>query len=252
MTAIPVVYSFARSGGTLVNQLLGVHPRCLVLSEVNPAASYRSVASQAVEWLALAEREEEARLGRMPYASQIALLNERAAARGKTLVVRDWPTVNFATGCTDDPVAVSGVLEQPIYLQRGGLESRPLVITRRASAVLRSVRRNFPEMGDGAGFAGAYLRYAQAVAEYPRVHLEALRSDPRQGVARIIDILGLEPIEADALLREFHRFDKCTGNNTLAEPSESARATEILPPDADAAPAEDPPLAQADALFGYD
>lgn len=253
MNAIPVIYSFARSGGTLVNQLLGVHPQCLVLSEVNPAASYKTVAGQAADWLGLAERGEVAELGRMPYAHQIGVLSERAAARGKALVVRDWPTVNFAAGCTPAPVAASGLLEQPLYLVRAGLKERALVVSRRARAMMRSARRHFPGMPGDAELAEAYLRYAQAVAHYPRVHLESLRAEPRACVTRIIDVLGLEAADAGRLLAEFHTFDKCTGNNTLAEPSESSRASTVLPPEGEErAEAEHPALRQADALLGYD
>ncbi len=253
MSAIPVLYSFARSGGTLVNQLLGTHPGCLVLSEANPAASVKAVSEQAVEWLGLAAPEEAADFARMPYWRQVAVLRERAAARGKSLVVRDWVTVNFAPGCTPQPVEASGVLEQALYLERAGLEPRPLVVCRRARAVVRSARRHFPGLAADSELAEAYLRYAKAVAGLPRIHLEALRAEPEAAVGRIMDVLGLEAADAAALLRDFHRFDKCTGNNTLAEPSQSARATSILPPEPEpAAQVQSAALTQADELLGYD
>jgi hypothetical protein len=253
MTAIPVVFSFARSGGTLVNQLLGVHPDCLVLSEVNPAASLRPLLEQAVDWLRLVESSEMAALEAKPYGQRIASLHERARARGRTLVVRDWPTVNFVSGCTPDPIAPSGLLEQPVYLRRGGLEVRPLVITRRAGAVMRSARRHFPRMPTENELAQAYVHYARAVAPLPRVHLEDLRARPEAMVRRIVETLGLPPADPVMLLRDFHRFDKCTGNNTLAEPAESSRASTVLPPEPEVGPAAvHPALAEADALLGYE
>ena len=93
--SVAVFISFARSGGTLVNKLLGVHPDCLVLSEVNPAASYKPVARQAFEWLGLVTEQETEAFGRLGYSAQLAELSRRAAQGHKRLVVRDWVTVNF-------------------------------------------------------------------------------------------------------------------------------------------------------------
>jgi aminoglycoside/choline kinase family phosphotransferase len=47
----------------------------------------------------LAREAEE--LARTPYRRQIAMLRERAAQKGKTLVVRDWVTVNFLPNAGD-------------------------------------------------------------------------------------------------------------------------------------------------------
>src|SRR5437763_195444 len=111
MSVMPVVYSFARSGGTLANQLLGVHPDCLVLSEVNPAASVKSVAAQAADWLGLAAAPKE--LSALPYREQVRTLAQRALVAGKRLVIRDWVTVNFLPGTSAQTVP-SGELEQAL------------------------------------------------------------------------------------------------------------------------------------------
>jgi len=247
-----VLYSFARSGGTLVNQLLGVHPQCLVLSEVNPAGSYKSVAAQAIEWLDLATPSEARELDRMPYARQVALLRERAAGKGKTLVIRDWVTVNFLPGTAED-VTPSGVLEQPMYLERAGLEPRPVVVTRRAQSVHRSIVANFTHLVDLGvdAFADSYLAYAHAVAAFPRIHMESLRAAPLEGAARIAESFGVDPARAPDMLRDFHEFRRCTGNTTLQGRGGSADARDVLPPERDDAPTH-PRLAEADRLLGYD
>jgi len=252
MSAIPVLFSFARSGGTLVNQLLGVHPSCLVLSEVNPAASFMPVAEQAVQWLGLATPEEGGELARMPYRGQIARLHERAIERGRSLVVRDWVTVNYLDG-TAANVAPSRQLEQLLYLQRSGLQPAPLVVTRRAAAVYRSIVKNFAQMRDLAldTFAGAYVAYARAVCAFPRMHLESLRSAPEAGVARLLDIYQLEAGAAPGMLRDFHEFRRCTGNTTLEGLGGSADARTVMPPEP-VASISHPDLDEADRLLGYD
>jgi hypothetical protein len=254
LTSVPVLYSFARSGGTLVNQLLGVHPGCLVLSEVNPAGSCKPVAEQAVEWLGLLERAEEAKFSRLPYGRQIVELDRRARERGKRLFVRDWVTVNFLPGASADAVA-SGLLEQPMYLARAGLDSEPLVVTRRAGAVYRSIARTFYHLA-GLGvdsFAPAYLRYAQAVSDFPSIAMESLRAQPEATVAAVLERFALDgsPVE---LLASFARFRNCTGNTTLRQPTESSSADRVLPPEEPGAPAQPlhPLLAEADALLGYE
>ena len=56
--ALAVFYSFARSGGTLVNRCLGAIPGNLVLSEVNPHGAVVPVDVQARDWLGLLRPEE--------------------------------------------------------------------------------------------------------------------------------------------------------------------------------------------------
>jgi len=233
MRTIPVLYSFARSGGTLVNQLLGVHPQCLVLSEVNPAASYKPVAEQAVEWLGLVAADEENTFSRLPYYQQVESLHDRATERGKHLIIRDWVTVNFLPGSAGDLTTPSGQLEQELYLERAGFVSLPLVIARRSADVYRSIKHNFMHLQtlDMDVFAESYLVYARAVAKFPIIHLENLRSNSDKTFVEILSQFHIETDDWKSLLRKFHNFKSCTGNTTLSILSESAAAHEILPPD---------------------
>lgn len=255
MKTIPVLYAFARSGGTLVNQLLGVHPHCLVLSEVNPAASVKPAAEQAVDWLNLLDAAGAEEVARKPYAAQIATLHEAARRAGRTLVVRDWVTVNFLAGTHGDRLVPSGQLEQALYLERAGLMPVALVVTRASAAVYASIRRSFAHLRDLEieRFAGAYLAYARCVARVPRISLETLRERPAATVVELLARLGLEPCDPGALLDRFADFANCTGNTTLARSSQSARARSVLPPDADAGmhALAHPALVEADRLLGY-
>lgn len=245
-------YSFARSGGTLVNQLLGVHPQCLVLSEVNPAASFKPVAEQAVDWLELASPAEATDLARMPYRKQISMLHQRAAGKGRTLVVRDWVTVNFLPN-TAEGVAPSRRLEQSLYLDGAGIEQAPFVVSRKAAAVYKSIIGNFAQLRDLAidAFGEAYLAYARAVASFPRLHLEALRASPEAGVMQLVGHFQLDPSHVPAMLRDFHGFRKCTGNTTLQGRVGSAEARSVLPPE-ERATFSHPSLLEADRLLGYE
>jgi hypothetical protein len=182
----------------------------------------------------------------------MGLLRERAAAQGKTLVIRDWVTVNFLPG-TAEGVTPSGVLEQPMYLERAGLEPRPVVVTRRAQSVHKSIVANFTHLASLAvdEFADRYLAYAQAVAPFPRIHMESLRAAPLEGAARIAESVGVDPSRAPDMLRDFHEFRRCTGNTTLQGRGGSAEARDVLPPERDAAPTHSK-LAEADRLLGYD
>lgn len=259
MSAIPVIYSFARSGGTLVNQLLGAHPHCLVLSEINPAASYKPVVEQAVEWLGLVSPQEAADFSCLPYHQKILTLYNRSTKQGRKLVVRDWVTVNFLPGCAGDIITPSGQLEQESYLEHAGLKSRPLVIARKSASVYESIKHNFLQF-ENLGleiFAEAYLQYARAVRKFPIIHMETLRAQPHTALMEILQCLGIDSDDSTLLLNKFHNFKNCTGNITLQTAVESAAARQILPPEilnskksafADTHTA----LVEADRLLSYD
>lgn len=257
--SIPVIYSFARSGGTLVNQLLGVHPLCLVLSEVNPAASYKPVAEQAVEWLRLVPSGEASEFSRLSYQEKILVLYERASLQQKRLIVRDWVTVNFMPKCAGDTISPSGQLEQSLYLEYAGFRLLPLVISRRSAAVYESIKHNFSHLQnlDLDEFANAYLQYSRSVAEFPIIHMEALRARPDFALMEILQRFNLDIAGRQLLLNGFHTFQACTGNTTLMVSSKSASVPRILPPESvgsleSSCIGVHAGLVEADRLLGYD
>lgn len=259
MRSIPVIYSFARSGGTLVNQLLGVHPLCFVLSEVNPAASYKPIVEQAVEWLGLISSSEAGEFSRLPYQDTIRALFERSLRQRKRLIIRDWVTANFLPKCAGNTVTPSGELEQSLYLEHAGFKPIPLVIARRSAAVYESIRHNFLHLQnlDLDEFANSYMEYARAVAGFPIVHMEALRARPDAVLTEILRRFNLDVADRQLLLDNFHAFQACTGNTTLRGSSRSAAALQILPPET-LLPLEPScsgvhrGLIEADRLLGYD
>lgn len=256
MKDIPIIYSFARSGGTLVNQLLGVHSDCLLLSEINPAASVVAVARQAADWLGLIEATEVDQFQELPYTQQISLLVERAKSKDKMLIIRDWATVNYLPGSGNGAIVPSYILEQPIYLARTGYSLRPLVVTRKAQDVYQSIRRSFLHLADLPldVFSSSYLAYARAVSTFPRVSLEALQSAPRETLVQILQELGLSTDHVEMQLETFADFRMCTGNNTLTVPSASAHLRQIVQYSGDfvaSAPLDAEVFKEVDCILGY-
>lgn len=258
MKSIPIIYSFARSGGTLVNQLLGVHPDCLILSEVNPTASVEPIPRQAADWLGLIEAAEVDQFQELSYSQQISLLDECAKSKGKTLIIRDWVTTNYLPGAGDGAIVSSSILEQPIYLARTGYTVRPLVITRKAQDVYQSIRRSFSHLVDMPldVFSSSYLSYARAVSAFPSVSLEALRAAPREALIQILQELDLSTDHIDMQLETFANFHMCTGNNTLTVPSTTSYARHIVPVNCDSVLDNDSinteAFTEANRLMGYE
>lgn len=253
---VRIYHSFARSGGTLVNKFLGVHNECLVLSEVNPAVSYKPLGEQAVEWLGLIEAHEQNRFLRLAYAEQVSLLYARARDAGKHLVVRDWVTVNFLPNTAQFHGRPSGVLEQTAYLRNAGFETLSVVVARRAVAVYKSIVDNFVQFENLTidDFANAYLAYAQAVSTLPVFQLEHISRRPEQEIPRIISALNLPATDINDVLQRFSNFDKCTGDNTLARQLDNTKSGQnilVHPVEAEELSA-DSRLQQADRLLGYD
>jgi len=254
VTRIPVLYAFARSGGTLVNQILGVAGTCIVLSEINPSAFNESLSEQVSAWFALVSDDEIGQFSRLPYHKKIRHLHDAASLQEKRLVIRDWPTINFLPGAAEYFTMPSRLLEQEIYLKRAGFEQTPLVVTRRGDCVYDSIKENFPHLVALSieTFAKAYLAYAQAVSEFPKVRLESLRRKPKETVQEILKAFNLDE-DPDYLLNNFFKYKKCTGNITLKVENKSARAESVL--DDNTAPRKKysyvSALSEADGLLGY-
>jgi hypothetical protein len=256
MAPLGVLYSFARSGGTLLNRCLGSIKGNLVLSEINPHGALVPLDVQARDWLGLLGPDQD-RVEGDSYGAKIRHLVSLAHARGERLIIRDWTTLNFLPGLHFDYSDPSMLLEQRIYLDRYGLERSTVVLVRRAAAVYESVVRTFDHLHDlgAAEFGVAYAAYARAVADQPVVQFETFCNHPEREMERICRLLGAA--YAQNFVSDFSTFDRCTGDNQLATPSRAGGSKEILPlSDNDDAPAWKAAAADAncriaDELFGY-
>jgi hypothetical protein len=254
---LAVFYSFARSGGTLINRCLGAVKGNLVLSEVNPHGALVPVEVQARDWLGLVGGDEFAALEQQSYGAKIRDLVDRAVMRGQRLIIRDWTTLNFLHGLHFDYSDPSLLLEQQIYLARYGLAPRVAVLVRRAAAVYESIVRTFDHFRDlpVEHFGAAYGAYARAVAGQPLFQFERFCAEPKGELGRLCETLGA--VYDDNFLDDFRSFDRCTGDNQLSTPSRAGRSDRIvcLPENhgspAWQAAAADAGCRAADEILGY-
>ena len=226
---IPIVYAFARSGGTLLNRCLGCIPGNIVLSEVNPHAALVPIEIQARDWFNLLSYSECIEFRQKTYPDKITLLAEAARQQDRHLIIRDWTTINFLKRASNDIYAPTMVLEQELYLSHHGLLCRPLVLARRSSDVYESIIRTFKHLKNLSvkEFGTCYLAYAQAVSNYPVFHYESFCREPEKQLNKMCEVLGVN--YCDRFVTEFSKFTRCTGDNTLSQRSRGAGLEKITP-----------------------
>jgi len=90
-----LMFSYARSGGTILNQCLGSLPNTIIMSEVNPLGgggngpeSLRTIREQAKEWYGLEIRSSD-------FKAALQELILIASSLHLHLILRDWSFVNF-------------------------------------------------------------------------------------------------------------------------------------------------------------
>lgn len=226
---IPVLYSFARSGGTLINRCLGCLDGNIVLSEVNPYSSPVPIEVQVCQWFGLVQPQDIDEFNRKPYGEKICFLAHIVEQQGYKLIIRDWSTLNFLGNVFANISFPSMVLEQELYLFRYGLDSQPVVIVRHAASVYESTTRTFAHLSNLTveEFGVSYLTYAKAVAKYPVYKLEHFCSQPLENFRSLCNYLQVN--YDDSFLSKFSKFSFCSGDNTLSNPSFSSKLEKIVP-----------------------
>lgn len=250
-TQVGMLYSFGRSGSTLLNQCLGCHPANAIFSEVNPAASCVEVGWQAQHWLDLLEPAESSGFASAAYPEQIMEAVARGTQRHRHIVLRDWSTLNFLPGVRPE-IEPSGVLEQEYYLAQIPVSIGRLVLARRANDVFHSLRTRFPQYHrmEVDQFARCYLNFAHNVAHYPVIHLEDFCAQPTAVLPTVCAHLGCAFPED--FTEKFFAYRKCTGNITLQKRIASNQSPRITPLPPSAWTVLHPLLNEADQLLGYE
>jgi hypothetical protein len=254
---LAVYYSFARSGGTLLNRCLGCINGNLVLSEVNPHGAVVPIDVQASDWMKLIDEPHLKTFKQLSYGEKIKRLNDIAHTKGSHLVVRDWDTINFLDGVDGFHSRASGVLEQRLYLSHVGFQCREIVFVRKAASVYESLARTIPQCKTMPvkEFGERYLQYACAVAQLPVFHFEDFCLQPVVLMHQICDVLQVN--YSPRFINEFVEFQNCTGDNLMGPHSSSNRFKAIAPiPDrvqssAYQAALKDPGCRKANELLGY-
>jgi hypothetical protein len=214
---VAVVHQMARTGGTLVNRCLGSMRDILVLSEVHPRDPQRKIARQAAAWFQLLGeddlpwfREVSQQAPDKAFADIVVRLAERAEARGRHLVLRDWSHLDF--------LGVPFVRDPPLRLLtedalRDRCELRQAFIVRHPLDQYASCASR-PAMGPHltpTRFLDAYLAFARAAADRGFQRYEDLVENPDQNLQRLCETLR---IPFDPGYRErWPSYDKLTGDN---------------------------------------
>jgi hypothetical protein len=96
---IPVLRHLARSGGTVISRCVGCMQGVVLLSEVHPAnMAVTQPVKQARAWFGLvtdADITRWKRAGPPTMLQFLALCEQRARAKGRRLVIRDWTHMDY-------------------------------------------------------------------------------------------------------------------------------------------------------------
>lgn len=223
---LPVLLCYSRSGGTLMNRILGSLQNVIVLSEVNPWGSFKPMLEQALEWFSLINDKEKRALEGKSFGEQILELRKKAIEKGKTIIIRDWSTANFMKGVVRDRDP-SYRLETIIELEKI-FSIKPLVLMRDPYSTWKSNMENFGTYFDlrPETFFFAYIKYMGCIESLPRILLEDLTAFPSNYIRWVCEYWNLTYSEKS--LESFCQFTYCTGDNTLAKPIERSAGIQIV------------------------
>jgi hypothetical protein len=212
---LPVLICYSRSGGTLMNRILGSLENVIVLSEVNPWGAFKPMLEQAQDWFGLINDEEKKDLQSKGFVQQVDELQKKAINRNLRLIIRDWSAANFMKGLVRKKTP-SYKLETIEELKKS-FPLKPLVLTRDPYTTWKSNFENFQKYFDldKETFFYGYEKYLHASQSFPRIRLEDFTAFPQNYVRWICEYWDL-PFSANGA-ENFHAFDRCTGENTLAK-----------------------------------
>lgn len=181
---VNIMLCYARSGGTVLNQCLGLLPNVVVLSELNPLGggwgvegekSLMTVKDQAKGWYGIDLKNED-------FADSVIELNSKC----EHLIIRDWSFVNFwphpkNSKNPPDSLLILDELE-------GKCELRVFAFVRNSIDVFLSRGGNLVD------FASAYLKYVQQLKDrnIQIFYYEEFCISPKNVLMSICDYCGLE------------------------------------------------------------
>lgn len=212
---LPVLICYSRSGGTLINQILGSLENVIVLSEVNPWGSFKPMLEQAEEWFSLINAEEKRDLEGRSFAEQIRELERKAKNKYKKLIIRDWSAANFMKGLIKKK-SPSHRLETIESLKDQYL-LKPLVIVRDPYSTWKSNYEKFEKYFDlrPRQFFSGYYKYLITIRDIPRIRLEDFTTYPSEYMRWVCGYWGITFDEN--VFDKYGQFTRCTGDNTLAK-----------------------------------
>jgi hypothetical protein len=194
---VRVLLHLARTGGTLISRCLASMNGVAVLSEIHPAGSaihypFYDPLEQAMRWYDLIEPAERERLGRTTperFAAAIALIRERAEARGLALVIRDWTQLDYLGTPFRRETAPRS---ETIAALEGRFAIRAFASVRHPIGQWLSLRR-VPGTKELTleGFLAGYRRFAEEAVRIGFVRYEDFTAQPEATLREIADALEL-------------------------------------------------------------
>lgn len=220
-----IMLSYARSGGTMLNQCLGSLPDTVMMSEVNPLGggwgvkgsnSYTTIQAQALNWYDIEIKSES-------FTESVIELERYCEANGKKLIIRDWSFVNFSK-CDDN-----GNNPPYKFMTLDALKSKcdlsVFVFIRDSINIW--ISRGMPAIND---FFFEYLQYIKAVRnlKVPIFKYENFCMNPQFVLKDICDYTGLEYRN---VTKTYFYFNKVNGDvqNIIESRGIKTREITLLP-----------------------
>lgn len=211
--------SFARSGGTVLNQCLGCLPNTVIMSEVNPLGggagkgpiALRTIKQQAKIWYGI-------NLESNGFTNNALELNKICEDRGLQLIIRDWTFVNFNPLPNNNQNPPNKLLALEALKRKCKL--KPFAFVRNAIDVWIS-RNVSPEE-----FFGPYLRYVKEILklEIPIFKYENFCENPDKVIRNICKYAGLKYNDS---YKNYASFQNVNGDIQVSEYSRGIKQKEI-------------------------
>ncbi len=190
---IRVLSHLARSGGTMIARCLASMKGVALLSEVHPRAmQVTRPPKQAREWLSLISPAEQSLFERTgaTFLDFISLVDQRARAKNKRLVLRDWSHIDYIGAPYAAPTMRPGLAEalsSGFHILRTASVRHPMDQWLSLND-LDVIRGNVTE----AAYLSGCAAFADEAARVGFVRFEDLTRDPDAALRTLCERLRLE------------------------------------------------------------
>jgi hypothetical protein len=234
---------YARSGGTLLNRCLASLPDTVVLSEVHPRQN--EVIQQANQWYGMQLQATGS------FVDDIREVASVCATQNRTLIVRDWPYIDFCPLPEQEPHP-SGTLTTLNLFETAHIPVRPFAFIRDAIDIW--ISNHCPPL---PVFTMQYERYLDALhhAHIPIFKYEDFTRNPETEMQRLCRTVGL-PYSDDFLnYSQWHSvkgdMQRMTGSRGLWDAGIRTLPRKRIAPSQQAQLAKDPGMAVLNERMGY-
>ncbi len=214
---VAILYSLARSGGTIFSRCLACIPGNVMLSEIHPRWSYYDPFGQAHDWFGLISEQEGreflARYGH-DYIKAIQLISSRCAERGQHLIIRDWTHVDFFSG----PFPAKPIYRLSQYeVLKNHFDIRHIALIRHPLDTCLSLRK-LPPYKDITihDFLNRYNAYVNQVKQVGFVRYEDFCDSPAPVIASVCQTLGVN--YSEDFLERYKSYTTITGDVYVGDP----------------------------------